>query len=181
MNAPFRQLDTRVLVDNPWHRYCKDRYLQRDGSEGAYYYVDMPASAAVLPLFEDGSTLLLRSFRYLFGREIWEFPIGGVARGGDPLATAREELRQEAGHRAGSWTPLGRALPYKGVSTETCHYYLARDLQACGQDLEASEAVTVHRMPLEEARERLFQDDAVDGQSLAGLVHLERHLAREGV
>lgn len=178
MNAPFRQLDTRILIDNPWHRYCKDHYLQRDGSEGVYYYVDMPASAAVLPLFADGSTLLLRSFRYLFGREIWEFPIGGVARGTDPLETAREELRQEAGFVATRWTPLGRALPYKGVSTETCHYFLAQDLNPCGQELEASEAATVHRMTLAQARECLFADDAVDGQSLAGLVHLERHLAR---
>ena len=36
----FRRLDREVLVDNAWHRYCRDRYVQRDGSEGTYYYVD---------------------------------------------------------------------------------------------------------------------------------------------
>ena len=34
-----RTVAREVLVDNPWHRYCRDRYVQRDGSEGTYYYV----------------------------------------------------------------------------------------------------------------------------------------------
>ena len=74
---PFDRLSHEVLVENAWHRYCMDRYVRTDGSEGVYYYVDMPGSCGSIPVFDDGSTILLRVHRYLLGGEFWEFPIGG--------------------------------------------------------------------------------------------------------
>src|SRR5688572_25535133 len=153
--APFRRLSQEVLVTNHWHRYCKDRYTQTDGSEGVYYYVDMPGSAASIPLFEDGSTVLLRVHRYLLGADFWEFPIGGMKHGEDGLAVAQRELQEEAGIMARDWTALGRFAPYKGASNEVCHFWLARGLTVTQQELEPSEQITVHRMPFSEARARL--------------------------
>lgn len=174
---PFSRLQREVLVDNPWHRYCRDRYVQSDGSEGVYYYVDMPGSCGAIPVFADGSTVLLRVHRYLLGADFWEFPIGGMKEGEDALAVARKELHEEAGLFADEWTPLGRFAPYKGVSNEICHYWLARGLREDVQDLEPSERITVHRMPFAEARRVLIGQECSDGQSLAGLVLLDRWLA----
>lgn len=173
---PFTRLDHAVLVDNPWHRYCRDRYVQADGSAGVYYYVDMPGSSAVIPWFDDGSTVLLEVFRYLLGRTLWEFPIGGVKPGGLPLRTAKQELREEAGLEARDWTPLGHFAPYKGVSNERCHVFLARGLEPVGQRLEPSERITVHRLPFAAARRRLLEQECGDGQSMAGLLLFERWL-----
>lgn len=174
---PFSRLHHEVLVDNAWHRYCKDRYVQADGSEGVYYHVDMPGSCAAIPVFDDGSTALLRVFRYLFGAEFWEFPIGGMRRGDDPLTVARRELHEEAGLVAAAWTPLGRFAPYKGVSNEVCHFWLARGLREERQELEPSERIDVHRMPLSRARQLLIDEACGDGQSMAGLMLLDRWLA----
>src|SRR5262249_23881564 len=152
---PFQRLSREVLVDNPWHRYCKDRYTQRDGSEGVYFYVDMPGSCGSIPVFEDGSTVLLRVHRYRLGGDFWEFPIGGMKPGEEPLAVAQRELREEAGLTGSQWLPLGRFAPYKGVSTDVCHHWLVRGIAAAAQELEPSEQIAVHRLPLAEARARL--------------------------
>jgi ADP-ribose pyrophosphatase len=173
---PFTRLSREVLVDNAWHRYCRDRYVQADGSDGTYFYVDMPGSCASIPLFDDGSTVLLRVHRYLLGRELWEFPIGGMRDGEDPLAVAQKELLEEAGLLANDWTPLGRFAPYKGVSNELCHFFLARRLQTAAQHLEPSERITPHRMELAAARRLLLEQDPGDGQSMVGLLLLERWL-----
>lgn len=175
--VPFSRLQHEVLVSNPWHRYCKDRYVQADGSEGVYYFVDMPGSCASIPVFEDGSTVLLRVFRYLLGCDLWEFPIGGMRPGEDPLTVARKELHEEAGLVAAAWTPLGRFAPYKGVSNEICHFWLARGLREERQQLEPSERIAVHRMPFLEARRLLLDQECCDGQSMAGLLLLDRWLA----
>lgn len=175
---PFQRLSREVLVDNPWHRYCRDRYIHRDGSVGVYYYVDMPGSAACIPVFADGSTVLLRVHRYLLGGDFWEFPIGGMKDGEEAMLVAQKELREEAGLTARRWTPLGRFAPYKGVSNEVCHYFLAQDLDEGAQELEPSEQISVHRMPMPEARRLLVDQDCSDGQSLSGLVLLERWLGR---
>lgn len=175
---PFTRLSREILVDNPWHRYCRDRYVQADGSDGVYYYVDMAGSCAAIPVFPDGSTVLLRVHRYLLGIDLWEFPIGGMRPGDEPLAVARRELHEEAGLLAEDWTPLGRFAPYKGASNEVCHFWLARGLRWDRQELEPSERITVHRLPLAEARARLLDQPCGDGQSMAGLLLLDRWLAR---
>lgn len=176
-SIPFSRIDSEVLVTNHWHRYVRDRYVQADGSEGVYYYIDMPGSCAAIPVFADGSTVLLRVHRYLLGCDLWEFPIGGMQAGESPLAVAQKELREEAGLEARSWTALGRFAPYKGASTEICHFFLARDLTEVGQQLEASERIDVVRLPFAEARARLIGQELGDGQSLAGLALYDRWLA----
>ncbi len=175
--TPFRRLSREVLVGNRWHRYYRDRYVQADGSDGEYFYVDMAGSCAVVPLFADGTTALVRVHRYLFGVDLWEFPIGGMHPGDDALAVAQHELREEAGLIAADWTSLGRFAPYKGASNEVCHFFVARGLTEVAQQLEPSERITVHRLPLAEARRLLVDQELGDGQSMAGLVLLDRWLA----
>lgn len=175
---PFETLSSEVLVANQWHRYCRDRYVHTDGSDGVYFYIDMPGSCGAIPVFDDGSTILLRVYRYLLRAEFWEFPIGGMKAGEDPLQVAQKELHEEAGVTARDWVPLGSFAPYKGVSNEVCHYWLARGLTATGQDLEPSERITAHRLPMAEARRLLVDQECSDGQSLSGLVLLDRWFAR---
>lgn len=177
MPAPFERLSRRVLVANPWHRYCQDRYVRRDGSEGDYYYIDMPGSCGVVPLWPDGTTVLVRVRRYLLGTTLWEFPIGGMKDGDDPRATAARELEEETGLRARRWLKLGEFAPYKGASNELCRFFLAQDLEDVGQRLDPDEDISVHRMTLDEARVRLLANAPLDGQSLCGLLLLDRFLA----
>lgn len=174
----FVRLAREVLVENRWHRYCRDRYTRRDGTEGEYFYVDMPGSVGIVPLFDDGSTLLIRQRRYLLGTDLFEFPIGGMHDGEAPEEVAARELREEAGLLAGRLDALGSFAPYKGVSNERCHFFLARDLREVGQELEAEEAIELHRMPLAAARAKLLEQPLWDGQSMVGLLLLDRYLAR---
>ena len=150
--------------------------MQRDGSEGTYYYIDMLGSSAAIPVFADGTMMLVRVRRYLLGIDLWEFPIGGIKVGQDPLVAAQAELREEAGLVADQWTALGQFAPYKGVSNERCHFFLARQLHEVPQELEASEAISVHRMQIAEARCTLLGQECGDGQSMAGLLLLDRWL-----
>ncbi len=173
-HPPFSRLSREVLVDNPWHRYCLDRYTQADGSEGSYYYIDMAGSCGVIPLFADGSTVLVRVHRYLHGRVLWEFPIGGMHPGDDAAAVAAKELREETGLVAGQWVRLGSFAPYKGVSNEECHFFVAMELDWTERALEPSEDITVHRMPFAEARRTLIGQELGCGQSLAGLMLYDR-------
>ena len=74
----------------------------------------------------------------------------------------RKELREEAGLLAEDWQLLGEFAPYKGASNEIDYFFLARDLTWTAQELEPSEEITVHRMPLAQARERLLGQSLVE-------------------
>lgn len=171
---PFSTLSREVLVVNRWHEYCRDRYVRTDGTEGEYFHIDMPGAVGIIPRFADGSTLIGRQYRYLLRAWLWEFPIGGMEKGEEPLAAAKKELGEEAGLVAERWTYLGAFAPYKGVSTERTHFYLAEDLTDVGQSLEPEEEIELHRLPWDVARERLLSQELGDGQSWGGLLLLER-------
>ena len=169
-----RFLRTETLVSNKWHRYCRDEFRQRDGSVGEYFHIDMTGACGTIPVFEDGTTILLETYRYLLNETLWEFPIGGMVPGDNPLDVAKRELQEEAGLLANEWQLLGRFAPYKGASNEIDYFYLAKDLTWTEQSLEPSEEITVHRMPFAEARRRLMDQPLIDGQSVVGLALLDR-------
>lgn len=172
-----RFVSTEVICKNRWHRYCKDRFRQTDGTIGDYFHIDMAGACGTVPLFGDGTTVLLHVYRYLLDETLWEFPIGGMHPGEEPLDVAQKELREEAGLLAADWQLIGKFAPYKGVSNEVDWLYLARDLTWTGQELEPSEEISVHRMPFDEARDKLMNQPLVDGQSLASLALYDRFTA----
>ena len=178
-NSPLF-VSTEVLVANHWHRYCRDEFRLNDGSVGEYFHVDMPGACGIIPLFDDGSTVLVEVYRYLLDTHLFEFPIGGMQPGEDPLEVAKRELAEEAGLVARDWQLLGRFAPYKGVSNEIDWFFLARDLTWTHTEHEPSEQITVHPMPLAQARQVLFEQTLLDGQSIAGLALLDRFLAAQG-
>ncbi len=172
--SPFSRIDREVLVSNRWHRYCRDRYVRRDGTEGEYYFIDMPGAVGIVPRFADGTTILCRQYRYLLGTHLWEFPIGGMKPGEEPRHAAEHELREEAGLVAALWTYLGAFAPYKGVSNERTHFFVAEELTVVEQELEPEEEITLHRMSMTDARELLLSQALGDGQSWGGLMLLDR-------
>ena len=60
------------------------------------------------------------------------------------------------------------------MSNEITHFFVARELTWTKQHLEAEEDISVHRMSFAEAKQKLFAQEPLDGQSLVGLVLYER-------
>jgi ADP-ribose pyrophosphatase len=83
-----------------------------------------------LPLFDDGSVLLERQFRYPHRREFIEIPAGKLEPGEPHLATAKRELAEETGYAAGDWRYLGVIHTAIAYTDEAIHLYLARTCRA---------------------------------------------------
>ena len=65
-----------------------------------------PGGAAILALDQQNRVCLLRQYRHSIGKWIWELPAGVIEKGEQPIATAKRELREEAGLEADEWQPL---------------------------------------------------------------------------
>ena len=59
-----------------------------------------PGAAAVVPMKDDGTVVLVRQFRHAAGGFIYEIPAGKLHPGEDPLECASRELEEEVGYRA---------------------------------------------------------------------------------
>lgn len=161
----------------------KGRFAVRDdvirlpsGDEVGYVVVMNPDSVFVVPIFDNGDTVLVRQWRHAWDASSWEVPAGTLAQAEDPVEGARRELEEETGLRAERWTPLGVAHG-AAILTGTAHMYLAQGLTEAARNLEPYEQdMEVQRLPLAEALEAAISGEIAHSTSVATLVRAARAL-----
>ncbi len=170
MLKKWQKLCTKVLFENNWWVYKCDEFQIPGGVRGEYHYVDSPGSSMIIPYFDDGSILMVNQYRYLYDRESIEFPCGSVKPGSDYLRTAREELTEEGGVRAGKMQYIGEYNPYNGVTNEICQVFLASDLQPASAAADATEEFEIiHCTPAE--IDRMIRNNIIwDGMTMAAWI-----------
>jgi ADP-ribose pyrophosphatase len=145
-----------------------------NGDRGRYAVFDGPSSVLVVPLFEDGRTVLVRQWRYPWDAASWEVVAGTRELDEDPPDCAVRELEEEAGLRAQRWTPLGLVRP-TATTTVTQHVFLAQGLTRTETRLETYERDMIRReIPLREALAAALDGVIVHAGSVSALSRVSR-------
>jgi ADP-ribose pyrophosphatase len=121
-----------------------------NGNKTMREVVQHPGGVCILPLFDDGTVLCVRQFRYPFGEHLLELPAGKLEKGESPVYCAVRELSEETGLTAGEMIPMGKMYPSPGYCHEILHLFLARDLTEGKAHLDTNEFLDVVRIPLED-------------------------------
>ncbi len=146
------------------------------GSTALREYVMHPGAAIILPLFDDGSVLLERQFRYPVGQHFYELPAGKLEPDEPALETAKRELLEETGYVAAEWRDLGRLHPCIGYSDERIDFFLARKLEFRGAKLDEGEFLETLRIPLAEGVDWIRSGRITDAKTILGLFWAEKLL-----
>jgi ADP-ribose pyrophosphatase len=136
-----------------------------------------PGAAAVVPVKDDGTVVLIRQFRHAAGGFIYEIPAGKLHPGEDPLHCASRELEEEVGYRAASFELLSSIFTAPGFADEVIHVYKATGLTKGRQQLDRDEVLDVIEMPLAEAVAKIEDGTIRDAKTIVGLqaVYLKAH------
>ena len=155
----------------------RDRVRLPDGHEAVREYIRHPGAVCIVPVFDDGSLLMERQFRYPLRREFIELPAGKIDTGEAPLATGQRELLEETGYVAGEWSYLATMHPVIGYSDEKIELWLARGLRHEGASLEHGEFLEPFRMTLADALDAVRDGRITDVKTIVGIFWAERVLA----
>jgi 8-oxo-dGTP pyrophosphatase MutT (NUDIX family) len=148
MIGPWGVRSCRVAYENPWIVVEHNDVVQANGQDGIYGVVRFANLAVgVLPLFDDGTTVLVGQHRFPFDDYSWELPEGGGSRSEAPEEAARRELLEETGLSAGHWAPFGRSHLSNSVTDEVAVYFLAWDLTEGRPRPDGDEVFGYRRVP----------------------------------
>ena len=128
-----------------------------------------PGAVVMLPIVDAHAIIMIRNYRYTVEQELWELPAGTREEGETPIETARRELEEETGYRAGQMDPLMEFYTSPGICTERMYAFVARDLTEVGQNLQGDEQIVAERVPIEDVRRRLLNGEFQDGKTIAVL------------
>ena len=128
-----------------------------------------PGAAAVVPMKEDGTVILIRQYRHAAGGYIYEIPAGKLHPGEDPKVCAARELQEEIGYRADSLELLTSVLTTPGFTDEVIHIYKGTGLTKGKQDLDHDEVIEIVELPLEKALAQIIDGTIRDGKTIVGL------------
>ena len=148
-----------------------------DGTRFERELVHHKGAVSVVAVDDDANAVVVRQYRAAVDAFLLELPAGKLdVVGEDPLACAQRELAEEAGLAADEWRPLVAFHNSPGFSDELHRVYLARSLHEVPDDRQGIEeqAMTVLRVPLTEAADRIAAGEIVDAKTCIGLL-----LARE--
>jgi len=168
------RIDGQTVYSGSFFRIEKDQARLPDGTSAFREFMRHPGAAAVIPLFEDGTVLVERQFRYPMGRVFIELPAGKIDRGEHSLETARRELEEETGYVADEWyfvTTIHNAI---GYSDEHIDLYLAKGLRKGTVHLDAEEFIQSFRMPASELVDGVRQGRITDVKTVVGVFWLEK-------
>src|SRR5579875_3565159 len=177
---PWRCGPSTRLVDNPWFSVDHYEAVAPTGAPADYYLQGFKNWATgALPLYEDGTIVLVGQWRFPFGAYSWEIPEGGAPKSETPLEAAKRELREEAGLEAEDWRHVLTMQLSNSCSDELAYGYLATRLTETSRAPEATEDLALVRVPFREALAAAMNGHIQDAITVAMLLRAH-HMAYEG-
>ena len=132
--------------------------------------VEHPGSVVLIPVTADGKVLLIRQYRQSAQKVLLEAPAGTREPGEGPEETARRELREEVGYRAGKLIPIGGSWVAPGYSTEYSHAFIATELEPDPLPADEGEDILVEEIDFKDIHRLIIEGQLEDQMTIAALL-----------
>lgn len=172
--APPDRKSSKVIYTGRVFTITVDEVAYPDGRLVAMDVVRHPGSVVLLPMTAPDRLLLVRQYRYVVDRWLWELPAGTREPNEALEATALRECHEEVAKIARRAEKLLSLFPSPGFCDEEMHFFRMTDLRDHRPgDIEAhqdpDELLTVKEFSVEDVREMVRKGEIVDMKTAVGM------------
>ena len=176
--APPEVIASERIYDR-WLGVRVDTLRYASGREGTIDVIEHRGGVTILAIDSQDRVLLVRQYRHAVGRDLLELPAGTIDAGESPERCAERELREETGYRPARLHRLGGFYSAPGYCSEYLHVFFASGLTASPLQGD-EEAISVERVPLEDALRLITSGDIEDMKTAGALLLYLRSAAGSG-
>jgi 8-oxo-dGTP pyrophosphatase MutT (NUDIX family) len=170
----FRKLTERSIHDGSLISVAVGTFETPDGEDFERDIVHHPGAVSIVPAIDEGTAVLMvRQYRAAIDMDLLEIPAGKRdVEGEPPEETARRELEEEVGMRAGRLDKLAEFYNSPGFCDEHSWVYLALDLEEATISAHSPEEqhMTVERVAIDTVPELIAAGRIIDAKSIIGLL-----------
>jgi ADP-ribose pyrophosphatase len=151
-----------------------DRVTYPDGRTVNMEVVRHPGSVVLVPMPALARILLVRQYRYVVDKWLWELPAGTLEPHEEPEAAALRECHEEVGKIAGRAERLATFYPSPGFCDEAMDFFLLTGLrdrrpEEAAAARDPDELLSVKEFSVAEARQMIRKGEIVDMKTALGL------------
>ena len=163
-----KKLQSETVYDGKILKLQVDTVELPDGNKSVRECVRHSGGVAILCVDSD-KILLVRQFRYLYGKEIYEIPAGKLEAGEEPSAAAMRELEEEAGLKAGRVTEFLKIYPTPGYTDEIIHIYEAKNSVLKASHLDEGEFLNCELIELGKVVKMIESGEICDAKTVCAV------------
>lgn len=151
-----------------------DTALLPNGTTAVREVIEHSGGVCVAAIDENDNVLMVKQFRYPYGKVLLEIPAGKRDKEGDsdPLSCGKRELKEETGAVASDYISLGQLYPTPAYCDEIIYMYAAKNLSMGDKSLDDDEFLDVVKMPLKKAVEMVLSNEIKDAKTQTALLKL---------
>ncbi len=169
MNLFEKKIDGEIVFDGKIFKVEVDEVELPDGAKTRRECVRHHGGAAIFCITQDGKLLLVKQFRYLYGKEIYEIPAGKLEEDEDPLSAAVRELKEETGYVPERISPFLKIYPTPGYTDEVIHIFKAENCRQGESCPDAGEFLKVRPLAFDAVLKMIDSGEICDAKTVAAV------------
>lgn len=152
-------------------RVERERVTLENGQTTVIEAVRHRGSVVIVAMPAPDRLVVIRQFRPVINRWIWELPAGSLDVGEGPETAVVRECEEEIGLTPRRVTPLGSWFPTPGFCDEVMHFYLCEDLSVPEGPVtrDEDEQIEPATVTLADVRAMIADGRVVDMKTIVGL------------
>ncbi len=167
MNLEEKKLMSKTVFKGKILTLELDEVELPDGKTAYRECVRHSGGSAVL-FVKDNKVLLVKQFRYVYGKPIYEIPAGKLNDGEDAKIAAARELEEETGYKA-ELSHLLDIYPTPGYTDEIIHIYFADKYKITGQKLDEGEFLNYCFIDIETVLKMIENGEISDAKTVVAV------------
>ncbi|AHC50545.1 NUDIX hydrolase [Sulfolobus acidocaldarius SUSAZ] len=145
-----------------------------NGKQVEKAFVKHRGSVVIAPFLEPNRIILIKQYRPILGKWLYELPAGTIEEGENEDLTARRELEEEIGYVPLKLFKVLKFYVSPGIATELMHLYIATNLTKSTQKLEEYEVIEPFELSIDEAIKMIDEGKIEDGKTILSLLFISR-------
>lgn len=167
----FKRIKRETVYNGAIIEFCRDEVITPDGNNVKWDYLKHKGAAAIIPVMEDGSIVMVRQWRNAVDKFSLEIPAGGKDTIDEPTFNcAVRELEEETGYVADKVEFLNTIIPAIAYSGEKIDVYVAFGLKKTKQHLDPDEDIDLEVYTVDELIEMIMNNDINDSKTISSIM-----------
>lgn len=149
-------------------------FKNKNGKEKIHHLAQRDTVVTIFPLTDLYEIYLVSQCRDMLEKNVLEAPSGYMKKKETVITAAKRELKEETGITAQQFEELARVDLTSSVFKSKVHLFLAKGLEMGETSLDEDEDISIVKMPLEQAVEKVMTGEINHAASMAGILMLDK-------